>query len=95
MAFVLRMFSRNFAYNESIKGGQQGYQAPEKRFNNLPLVPAPGIALEYFPTSMVGVFGAYNHGIAGSKDSGGSVYKTTTYSWMVGAKGRIGVGSWI
>jgi hypothetical protein len=100
VAFVLRMFSRNFGYNESIKGGQQGYQAPEKKFNNLPLVPAPGIALEYFPVNYVGVFGSYNHGIAGSKDNPDpdsgrepSVYKTTAFSWMVGAKGRVGLGS--
>ena len=70
VAFVLRMFSRNFAYNESIKGGQQGYQAPEKRFNNLPLVPAPGLALEYFPATYAGVFANFNYGIAGSKDTG-------------------------
>ena len=70
LAFVLRMFSRNFAYNESVKGGQQGYQAPEKRFNNLPLVPAPGLALEYFPASIAGVFANFNYGIAGSKDTG-------------------------
>ena len=93
VAFVLRMFSRNFAYNESIRGGQQGYQAPEKRFNNLPLVPAPGLALEYFPAKFAGVFGSFNYGIAGSKDQGGSVYKTSVYSWMIGGKGRIGLGS--
>jgi hypothetical protein len=93
VAFVLRMFSRNFAYNESIKGGQQGYQAPEKRFNNLPLVPAPGLALEYFPVRYAGLFGSFNYGIAGSKDQGGSVYKTKVYSWMIGGKGRIGLGS--
>ena len=93
VAFVLRMFSRNFAYNESIRGGQQGYQAPEKRFNNLPLVPAPGLALEYFPAKFAGVFGGFNYGIAGSKDQGGSVYKTSVYSWLIGGKGRIGLGS--
>ena len=93
VAFVLRMFSRNFAYNESIRGGQQGYQAPEKRFNNLPLVPAPGLALEYFPARFAGVVGSFNYGIAGSKDQGGSVYKTSVYSWLIGAKGRIALGS--
>jgi hypothetical protein len=93
VAFVLRMFSRNFAYNESIKGGQQGYQAPEKRFNNLPLVPAPGLALEYFPARIAGVYANFNYGIAGSKDMGGSVYKTSVYSWMIGGKGRIALGS--
>ncbi len=93
VAFVLRMFSRNFAYNESIRGGQQGYQAPEKRFNNLPLVPAPGLALEYFPAKYAGVFGGFNYGIAGSKDQGGSVYKTSVYSWLIGGKGRIALGS--
>jgi hypothetical protein len=93
VAFMLRMFSRNFAYNESIKGGQQGYQAPEKRFNNLPLVPAPGLAIEYFPARIAGVFANFNYGIAGSKDMGGSVYKTSVYSWMIGGKGRLGIGS--
>ena len=93
VAFVLRMFSRNFAYNESVRGGQQGYQAPEKRFNNLPLVPAPGLALEYFPATYAGVVASFNYGIAGSKDQGGSVYKTSAYSWMIGGKGRIAVGS--
>jgi hypothetical protein len=92
-AFVMRMFSRNFAYNQSVVGNQQGYQAPESKFANLPLVPAPGIALEYFPMNAFGVFGGYNKAIAGSKDSGGSVYATTAFSWLVGAKGRIGLGS--
>jgi hypothetical protein len=92
-AFVMRMFSRNFAFNQSFKGNQQGYQAPESKFSNLPLVPAPGIALEFFPTSAVGVFGSYNKAIAGSKDSAGSVYATTAFSWLLGAKGRIPISS--
>jgi hypothetical protein len=99
IAFVLRMFSRNFAYNDNKRGLQQGYQAPEEKFNNLPVVPAPGIALEYFPTSFVGVYGSYNRAIIGSKDKPAaagaepSVYSTTAYSWMIGAKGRIGISS--
>ena len=92
-AFVMRMFSRNFAYNQSVLGNQQGYQAPASNFNNLPLVPAPGIALDFFPMSALGFFGSFNKAIAGSKDSGGSVYATTAFSWLVGAKGRIGVSS--
>jgi hypothetical protein len=92
-AFVMRMFSRNFAYNQSFAGNQQGYQAPESKFNNLPLVPAPGIALEFFPMSSLGIFGSYNKAIAGSKDSGGSVYATTAFSWLLGAKGRIDLAS--
>jgi hypothetical protein len=92
-AFVMRMFSRNFAYNQSFAGNQQGYQAPESKFSNLPLVPAPGIALEFFPMSSLGFFGSYNKAIAGSKDSGGSVYATTAFQWLIGAKGRIAVSS--
>jgi hypothetical protein len=39
------------------------------------------------------VFANFNYGIAGSKDMGGSVYKTSVYSWMIGGKGRLGIGS--
>jgi hypothetical protein len=88
LAFVMRMFSRNFAYNQNARGGQQGYQAPEQKFNNLPLVPAPGIAVEYFPVRYAGGALSYNRAIAGSKDTGGSVYKTTAYDWSLNAKGR-------
>jgi hypothetical protein len=93
VAFVLRMFSRSFSYNESKRGGQQGYQAPEEKFNGMPIVPMPGLAIEYFPTAMVGAFGSYNRAIVGSKDSEGSVYKTSAYSWLVGAKGRVPLSS--
>ncbi len=89
LAANLRMFSRNFKYNQSVRGRQQGYQAPESRFKDLPLVPAPGVALEFFPVSMVGVFGSYNKAIASSKDTAGSVYTTNAYSYAVGAKGRV------
>jgi hypothetical protein len=91
LAFVMRMFSRNFSYNQNAKGGQQGYQAPEQKFNNLPLVPAPGLAIEYFPMRYIGGQLSYNRAIAGSKDTGGSVYKTTAYDWAINAKGRIDV----
>jgi hypothetical protein len=91
MAFMMRMFSRNFSYNQNARGGQQGYQAPEQKFNNLPLVPAPGLAIEYFPVRYLGGQLAYNRAIAGSKDTGGSVYKTTAYDWSVNAKGRFDV----
>jgi hypothetical protein len=93
VAFVLRMFSRSFSYSDSKRGGQQGYQAPEEKFIGMPIVPMPGLAIEYFPTAMVGAFGSYNRAIVGSKDSEGSVYKTSAYSWLVGAKGRIPVSS--
>jgi hypothetical protein len=93
VAFVLRMFSRSFSYSDSKRGGQQGYQAPEEKFNGMPIVPMPGLAIEYFPTAMVGAFGSYNRAIVGSKDSEGSVYKTSAYSWLVGAKGRIPLSS--
>jgi hypothetical protein len=93
VAFVMRMFSRNFAYNESKKGPQQGYQAPEQKFNGMPLVPMPGLAVEYFPTAYAGGFTSFNYAIVGSKDSEGSVYKTTAYSWLIGAKGRLAVSS--
>jgi hypothetical protein len=88
-AFMMRMFSRNFSYNQNARGGQQGYQAPEQKYNNLPLVPAPGLAIEYFPVPYLGVNGAYNRAIAGSKDAGGSVYKTTAFDWSINAKGRL------
>ena len=84
----MRMFSRNFSYNQNVRGQQQGYQAPEQRYNNLPLVPAPGLAIEYFITPKIGANLAYNRAIAGSKDAMGSVYKTTAYDWSVGGKGR-------
>ena len=93
VAFVLRMFSRNFAYNQSKKGPQQGYQAPEQKFNGMPIVPAPGLALEYFPTAFAGAFASGNYAIVGSKDSEGSRYTTKAFSWIVGAKGRIPVSS--
>jgi hypothetical protein len=101
IAFVMRMFSRNFAYNDNKRGLQQGYQAPEERYNNLPLVPAPGIALEFFPGALGGyggVFGSYNRAIIGSKDSPGagqepSVYKTSAHSWLIGAKGRFPIST--
>ena len=93
VAFVLRMFSRNFRYNESKRGLQQGYQAPEQKFNGMPLVPMPGLAIEYFPVSYAGGFASYNHAIVGSKDSENSVYKTTAFSWLIGAKGRLPVSS--
>jgi hypothetical protein len=91
LAFVMRMFSRNFSYNQNVRGSQQGYQAPEQRYNNLPLVPAPGLAIEYFATPYVGGSVTYNRAIAGSKDAQGSVYKTTAYDWSVGGKGRFDV----
>jgi hypothetical protein len=91
-AFVMRMFSRNFAYNDNKVGGQQGYQAPETKFSNLPLVPAPGIALEFFPTSFLGVFGSYNRAIVGSKDSGGSVYSTSASQFTLGVKSHLDLG---
>ena len=87
----MRMFSRNFSYNQNVRGSQQGYQAPEQRYNNLPLVPAPGLAMEYFPTPYVGGSFSYNRAIAGSKDAAGSVYKTTAYDWSLGVKGRFDV----
>jgi hypothetical protein len=93
VAAVLRTFSRNFAYNQSKRGLQQGYQAPESKFAGLPLVPAPGIAVEAFPSESFGVFGSYNRGIVGSKDKAGSVYTTTAYSYMIGAKARLGLSS--
>ncbi|HEY0712550.1 MAG TPA: hypothetical protein VGF45_07745, partial [Polyangia bacterium] len=92
-AFVMRMFSRNFAYNDNKVGAQQGYQAPETKFSNLPLVPAPGIALEFFPTPFVGVFGSYNRAIVGSKDSGGSVYSTSASQYTLGVKSHFDLGS--
>jgi hypothetical protein len=91
LAFMMRMFSRNFKYNQNARGGQQGYQAPEQKFNNLPLVPAPGIAVEYFPVRYAGGQLSYNRAIAGSKDTGGSVYKTTAYDWSLNGKGRFDV----
>ena len=93
VAFVLRMFSRNFAYNQSVRGNQQEYQVPEEKFNNLPLVPAPGVALEYFATPWLAVNGAFNYAIAAAKDNNDSVYKTKAFSWSVGAKGRLAVSS--
>jgi hypothetical protein len=91
LAFVMRMFSRNFSYNQNARGAQQGYKAPEEKFNNLPLVPAPGVSIEYFPIPKVGGTFAYSRAIAGSKDQAGSVYKTTAYDWSLGARGRIPV----
>jgi hypothetical protein len=91
LAFMMRMFSRNFSYNQNARGAQQGYQAPEQKFNNLPLVPAPGVAIEYFPIPMLGGNITYNRAIAGSKDQQGSVYKTSAYDWSLGARGRIPV----
>jgi hypothetical protein len=91
LAFVMRMFSRNFSYNQNVRGQQQGYQAPEQRYNNLPLVPAPGLAIEYFATPFVAGNFSYHRAIAGSKDAAGSVYKTTAYDWSLGAKGRFNV----
>jgi hypothetical protein len=91
LAFVMRMFSRNFSYNQNVRGQQQGYQAPEQRYNNLPLVPAPGLAIEYFVTPKFGGNVTYNRAIAGSKDAAGSVYKTTAYDWSIGGKGRFDV----
>jgi hypothetical protein len=89
----MRMFSRNFAYNDNKVGGQQGYQAPETKFSNLPLVPAPGIALEFSPTEFLGLFGSYNRAIVGSKDGGGSVYTTTASQFQLGAKAKLSLGS--
>jgi len=95
IGFVLRTFSRNFAYNQSVKGEQQGYRAPEQKFNNLPLVPAPGVELEYFPAAFLGVFGSYSQAIAGSKDEDGTVFKTNAFSWLVGAKSSFAAGSFL
>jgi hypothetical protein len=91
LAFVMRMFSRKFTYNQNFRGTQQGYQAPEERYNNLPLVPAPGLAVEYFAMPYAGGYLSYNRAIAGSKDNLGSVYKTTAYDWSLGARGRFDV----
>lgn len=91
LAFVLRTFSRNFQYNQSKVGRNQGYQAPESKFNGLPLVPSPGLAVEFFPARVFGVNLAYNRAIIGSKDTQGSVYSTTAYTYQVGLKGRIPV----
>jgi hypothetical protein len=98
IAFVLRMFSRNFAYNDNKRGLQQGYQAPEEKFNNLPIVPAPGLALEYFPATFIGGFASFNYAIIGSKDkpqagAQASTYTTKAYSWMIGAKGRVPIST--
>jgi hypothetical protein len=89
IAFVLRMFSRTFVYNQSIYGAQQGYQVPEASYKGLPLVPAPGVAAELFPTKTFGLGAQLNYAIAGSKDSDSSVYKTTAYNWTLQAKMRI------
>jgi hypothetical protein len=85
IAFVLRFFSREFTYNQSLQGPQQPYK--------LTVAPAPGLAVDYFPIPLVGVTGAFNLVVAtASRDMEGSVYKTTAYSWLVGAKGRVSLG---
>jgi hypothetical protein len=90
LAVVLRMFTRNFTYNQSFRGAQAGYVLPEQKFKGLPLVPAPGIAADYFPNPSLGFFASYNKVIASSRDADGNVYKTDAFSWLLGARSRFG-----
>jgi hypothetical protein len=94
IAFVMRVFSRDFTYNQKVDtaAATQGY--------NLQAAPAPGAAVEFFPHANFGLTAAFNYALVGSKDqpvSGktASVYKTTAYSWSVGAKGRLPAGSFV
>jgi hypothetical protein len=91
IALVMRVFSREFSYNQKVEGTEQGY--------SLPIAPAPGAAIEFYPVPIVGVTAAFNYAIVGSKDNpmgkASSTYKTTAYSWSVGAKARLPVSSFV
>jgi hypothetical protein len=91
IAFVMRVFTREFAYNQKVEGTEQGY--------SLPAAPAPGLAIEFFPVSVLGFTLNGNYALVGSKDNpmgkAASTYKTTAYSWSVGAKGRFPISSFV
>jgi hypothetical protein len=81
LAVGAHVYGRKFSYNKSIQGGQQAY--------NLPAVPAPTIALDYFFTKNIGVTGSFEYSLALiSEDKPGFKYTTSSMGYSIGAKYR-------
>ncbi len=80
-----QVYSRIFAYSQNRVGTQQDYRIVG--------VPAANISLDYFPLSFLGVSasGEYSFPLA-SRDPDGRPYRTGSFSYAVGGKGRLTFG---
>jgi hypothetical protein len=75
------VYGRNFSYNDSRQGGQQAY--------HLPAVPAPTLALDYYFMPFLGISVGAEYSVALiSEDKAGARYRTGSFGYFFGAKGR-------
>lgn len=85
VAVGAHVYGRKFSYNQSVLGDQRGY--------NLPVVSAPSISLDYFFLPYLGISASAEYSLALiSEDGNGDRYRTSSFGYSVGLKGRYALG---